>query len=119
MQILVAEDDKDASGLYKDALELRGHKVTLTVDGHECLAQYKAAKFDVVILDYKLPDLDGLQVAKEIFSINPSQRIILSSAVSEASMSNLKELSEAIEVFPKPFEPEEIVAAVEKGMTRK
>lgn len=119
MQILVAEDDQDASGLYKAALELRGHEVTLTVDGHECLAQYKSAKFDVVILDYKLPDLDGLQVAKEILSINQSQRIILSSAVSEASMPNLKEFSKAIEVFPKPFEPEEIVAAVEKGIISK
>jgi CheY-like chemotaxis protein len=98
---------------------LKGHKVTLTVDGHECLTQYKAAKFDVVVLDYKMPEIDGLQVAKEILSMNPGQRVILASAVPEAPMSSLKELSKAIWVIPKPFEPEEIVAAVEEGMTQK
>lgn len=113
MQILVADDDTDVNGLYRATLESRGHEVTLCVDGRECLVHYGKGSFDVVILDYKMPIYNGIQVAKEILSKNPNQRIILASAYPEESMTNLKELNTVIPVLPKPFEPDVLVEAVE------
>ncbi|HJT47015.1 MAG TPA: response regulator, partial [Nitrososphaeraceae archaeon] len=95
MNVLVAEDEKDISTLYKVALEERGHRVTITNDGDECLQVYhrelqnvtlntnpsaRIQPFDAVILDYKMPKINGMQVAKEILAINPHQRIIFASA---------------------------------------
>ncbi len=87
MRILIAEDNEETLQAYKDALEARNHTVTLSFDGQVCVAKYSdelsspdsnesTSSFDVVILDYKMPRMDGLEAAKKILQINPQQRII-------------------------------------------
>ena len=95
LSILVMEDDREIASWYRHILVSRGHIVTNTRLGEECLQIYtdrlqesfakkpgasNAHQFDVVILDYKMPDRNGLEVAKEILTINPHQRIIIASA---------------------------------------
>ena len=129
MQILVADDDIDAAELYRAALEDRGHVVTVSLDGQECINFYANAierlrlagktpsnkePFDAVILDYKMPKIDGLEAAKEILRINASQRIIFASAfVKETLMDSVKELNQVMELIQKPFEPDVLVDLVE------
>lgn len=55
--------------------------------------------FDVVVLDYKMPDKNGMEVAKEILRINPHQRIMFASAyVIETLKDSVKELSRVVEL---------------------
>jgi CheY-like chemotaxis protein len=94
MNILVAEDHSETAFVAdcKHRLEDRGHIVTITSAGEECLKTYHdklhiialysdatdhIQPFDVVILDYDIPDINGFEVAKEILSVNPHQRVIL------------------------------------------
>jgi CheY-like chemotaxis protein len=59
--------------------------------------------FDTIILDYNLPDRNGLEVAKEILAISPHQRIIFVSAYVEDTLSySIKELNIPVEVLQKP-----------------
>ncbi len=124
MRILVAEDEEDIRDTYYIALGERGHKVTAVSDGEECLNIYRqemngeqqqqdyhrnhyhyderkafspsSSPFDVVILDYRMPKKDGLQVAKEILELNPTQRIIFASAyVRETLIESVKELRQS------------------------
>ena len=88
MKILVAEDDYSTVDLYRRILEGRGHDVTVVNRGEQCLKTYSEqlsfvrdspapgheSPYDCVILDYKLPDINGLQVAKEILTLNLHQR---------------------------------------------
>ncbi|HEV8404663.1 MAG TPA: response regulator [Nitrososphaera sp.] len=116
MKILVAEDDFYAAELYKAALESNGHDVLVTFDGQECLRQYREGSYDVVILDYKLPVVDGLKVAKQILFANPEQRVIfLSAFATEILADAMEELDKVIEVLPKPFEPDALVEFVENS----
>lgn len=133
MHILVADDDVDAVELYRTSLEGRGYNVTVSLDGHECVAAYTKAverlkqagkslsnrePFDVVILDYKMPVVDGLEAAKEILRINPQQRIIFASAfVKETLMDSVKELNQIMELIQKPFEPDVLIDLVEDTTT--
>jgi CheY-like chemotaxis protein len=119
MNVLVAEDEKDISTLYKLAPEERGHRVTITNNGDECLQVYHrelqnvtlntnpsahTEPFDAVILDYKMPKIDGMQVAKEILAINPHQRIIFASAyVKETLVDSIQQLNQIVELLQKPF----------------
>jgi CheY-like chemotaxis protein len=121
MKILVAEDEQDIRTVYYMTFVERGHEVILTSDGEECLKVYcqdlpehekdqqhnrktSPSYFDVVILDYKMPKKDGLQVAKEILEINPEQRIIFASAyVVETLTESIKELKKVVELLQKPF----------------
>lgn len=138
MRILIAEDDLHSLDMSAKALEFRGHEVIGTTNGEDCLRIYhksalksKGGKelsfnspFDAVILDYKMPKMDGKQVAKEILSINPDQRIIFVSAyVKETLMDSVKELNQVMELIQKPFEPDVLVDLVENvqsaGLMRK
>jgi CheY-like chemotaxis protein len=70
--------------------------------------------YDVVILDYKMPDMNGMDVAKEIFAINPHQRIIFASAyVEETLRESVKQLKQVVELMQKPFSLSLLVDLVE------
>lgn len=128
MKILVAEDVQHTGMQYDIVLSKRNHHVKVTQNGDDCLNAYtnalKEAKlkkennsqFDVVVLDYRMPGKDGMQVAKQILAINPKQRIIFASAyVRETLLDLAKDLNSPIEWIEKPFELEEFVAKIEKS----
>ena len=129
MKILLAEDDIDTATLYKRALEVRGHQVVITNNGKGCLDVYHKElqditlntdpskhiqPFDAVVLDYKMPKINGMQVAKEILAVNPHQRIIFASAyVKETLMDSIKQLNQIVELLQKPFGPDVLADTIE------
>jgi CheY-like chemotaxis protein len=129
MRISIAEDDYDTAISYKRELEERNHRVVITDNGEECLKVYHeqlqkvksetdATKhiqpFDVVILDYKMPKMNGMEVAKEILAVNPHQRIIFASAyVKETLEDSIKQLKKVVELMQKPFGEDALIDTVE------
>ncbi len=121
MKILIAEDDRDIALVYRVALKDRNHHVVITDNGVDCLTIYRQELknfisrmgcldnnnqhvFDMVILDYRMPGTNGIEVAKEIIRINPKQRIIIASAYPrETLFYSLKELGQLVELVQKPF----------------
>jgi CheY-like chemotaxis protein len=78
------------------------------------LASSSSSPFDVVVLDYRMPKKDGLEVAKEILALNPSQRILFASAyIKETLRESVRELRQVVELMQKPFLPEALVDVVE------
>lgn len=70
--------------------------------------------YDVVILDYKMPGMNGMDVAKEILAVNPHQRIIFASAyVKETLQESVKQLKQIVELMQKPFMLSQLVDTVE------
>ena len=125
-RILIADDESDILASYKEALEKANHIVTTATDGKKCLEIYyqefeetqsdnlNTSPFDVVVLDYKMPKKNGLDAAKEILSLNPSQRIIFASAyVNDTIVDSIKVLGKIIEVLKKPFSLSEFVDQIE------
>jgi len=126
MKILLAEDEPAAANLFKSTLEKRNHDVIIAKDGEICLKEYKnsleklgsetnkKSPFDVVVLDIKMPNKDGVQTAKEILVLNPSQRILFSSAfVKECLVDSLKDFIHIVSVYEKPFDLEGFVETIE------
>lgn len=70
--------------------------------------------FDAIVLDYRMPDVDGLEAAKEILRINKKQRIIFASAyVKETLRDSVTHLEQIVELIQKPFEPKVLVDIIE------
>ena len=70
--------------------------------------------YDVVILDYKMPGMNGMDVAKKILAVNPHQRIIFASAfVKETLQESVKQLKQVVELMQKPFSLSQLVDTVE------
>lgn len=126
MKILIAEDEPNILEPYKIILESRNHQVKTALDGQTCVDVYSdelnnakksnssSKPFDIVILDYKMPKKDGLQVAKEIFALVPDQRILFASAfVKSILVESASQLDNAVEMLQKPFELNTLVDKVE------
>jgi CheY-like chemotaxis protein len=123
LKILVAEDEPHILELYKIVLELHKHEVSLTSNGAECLRIYfeEARKqhgttlpFDVLLLDYRMPEKDGLQVATEILSKYPRQKIVMASAFASEIIEGLtKAVKNSIKVLEQPVEFENLLQIVE------
>jgi CheY-like chemotaxis protein len=128
-RVLIAEDDEDTALTYRMALKDAGYEAKIVDNGEECAKIYlekfqefrllKSKKtavhpydqpFEVVILDYRMPRMDGLQVAKEILTVNPRQRIIFASAyVKETLKDSVKGLKQVVELLQKPFSSQILV----------
>ncbi len=124
MKILIAEDEQDILLQYKLALEDKDHHVVTTANGEECPNVYmkelqkQAMPFDAVVLDHRMPKMDGMEVAKRILAANPRQRIIFASAyVNETLVDSVKQLKQIVELLQKPFELDTLVDLLEdKGI---
>ena len=130
MRILIAEDEPDLRAQYKEFLEQNHHELITTKDGEECISVFNAehkkllsnnkddveqdSPFDVVVLDYQMPKKNGLDVAKEILSIVPKQRIIFASAYVENTLKDsIKNLKQIVETMQKPFALQSLVNTIE------
>jgi CheY-like chemotaxis protein len=143
LNILIAEDELDIAALYKTVLEKRNHKATITTNGEDCLKAYhdfyqknrysseqqlspplgsidrsRSHSFDVVILDCKMPQMNGIEVAKEILAVNPHQRIIFASAyIKDTVIASIKNLKHSMmESVQKPFEIKRLVDLIEDNL---
>lgn len=126
MKVLIVEDNNQTAMQYQLALEERDHDVVVTHNGEEgCNAYTKAMKlealqqknslpFDVVVLDYRLPVKNGIQVAKKIATKNPKQKIVFATGhLKEILSDEVKNSEISLKVIEKPFELDEFVNKIE------
>jgi CheY-like chemotaxis protein len=130
MKILISNDDTDPSTNYKSVLERLRHEVIITNTAEDCLKLYykelqsiyfktdaveHKQPFDVIILDYKIPHIHGIEVAEEILAVNPLQRIIFVSEYDNYILiDSLRRLKEPIEVLQKPFSDKSLINIIEQ-----
>lgn len=78
------------------------------------VANSNTSPYDVVILDYRMPGMNGMEVAKEILNADPNQRIIFASAyVKETLENSVKDLKQVVELLQKPFALKQLTDTVE------
>lgn len=112
MRILLVEDDRNMSGLLQKGLEEDHHIVSLALDGRTGLELGESYQFDVIILDWMLPGLDGLEVARRLRRGGKATPILMLTA-RDAVPDIVKGLdSGADDYLTKPFSFAEFLARV-------
>lgn len=120
MQILVARillvDDASFMKLVeKDILQKNGHEIIAEAgNGAEAIELYEKHKPDVVIMDIKMPEVNGVEALVKIKEKDDSARVIMVSALGEPRF--IKKAIElgAADFVVKPFKRERIIEAIEK-----
>lgn len=82
--ILLADDNKLGLAARKSVLVELGHRVTTATGGEEALEQFKRGQFDLVITDYRMPGLNGVELIKKLRAHSPHVPVILVSGYTEA-----------------------------------
>jgi CheY-like chemotaxis protein len=83
MKVLVIEDEPLIRDIYAEFLELLGHEADVTVDGREGLARFDPLLHKIVLTDYLMPGLTGLEIAAAIQARSPTTPIVLISGSAE------------------------------------
>jgi DNA-binding response OmpR family regulator len=82
-KILVVDDEANIRELYREEFEDMGYEVTTVADGAEALAVLDTKKFDLVTLDMRMPDVDGIETQRKMKEKDSTLPIIISTAYEE------------------------------------
>ncbi|MBO0685385.1 MAG: response regulator transcription factor [Candidatus Dormibacteraeota bacterium] len=115
--ILVVEDEVDLNGLLRDQLRAEGHEVRQAFDGATALQLVEEGVPDLVILDWMLPDLDGLTVCRRLRESHLMPIIMLTARSEEVDRVLGLEVG-ADDYVPKPFSVRELMARARAVLRR-
>jgi two-component system response regulator RegX3 len=115
--ILLVEDDEGVAEGILYSLKREGYMVTVAANGRTGLDDFKAGKFDLVVLDLMLPQLSGLDVCRAIRAQSHVPIVILSAKDSEADKVACFEMG-ADDYVTKPFSVRELTARIRAHLRR-
>ena len=115
-KILLVDDDPKFQKLMLHVLEKHGFEVTVCNDGIEAKETIDESAAELVISDYKMPNMDGVELLKALREDGRDIPFILMTAYGsiESTMAAIK--LGTVEYLTKPFDPEEIVLAAQKAL---
>jgi len=117
-RILVVDDESLMRRVLKQALEMEGYSVSEAPGGEDALDMVKQSQFDLVILDIKMPGLNGFQVLESIRKTSDMPVIMLSGLGETTNISNAL-LIGADDFIKKPFHMSELIARVQVKLRRR
>ncbi len=117
--IIIIDDDVDICALLKRFFERKGYAVSTAFKAQEGLELIRANSYDVLLTDFRLPDMDGLEVIKNVRKIKSDLPIIVITGYSDVAQAIKAIRLGAYEYVTKPIYPEEILLHVQKAITSK
>ncbi len=115
--VLVADDEPRITKLVSIALSDEGFRVVTASGGEEALAKAEEVRPDIVLLDIVMPDLDGIEVMRQLRELRPVPVILLTAKGSTADKAKGLDLG-ADDYVAKPFHPDELAARVRAVLRR-
>jgi len=114
MARILIVDDEESDRLFERAiLEDAGHTLFFASDGEGALRAYQQHRIEIVITDLHMPNLNGLQLIRELREMDPLATIIAVSGVAAGQLQRAQELG-AMKTIKKPVMPSELYAALKE-----
>lgn len=115
-RILIIDDENNIRLMVRLALQAAGYEVETASDGTEGLEKFVSDNFDLVLLDQRMPGLDGLEVLREMRRRNASCRVVMISAFGTIDLMNEATKAGALDFLRKPFTTEILREAVNSAL---
>jgi two-component system, NtrC family, response regulator HydG len=114
--ILLVEDDLTFSRILEGFLTKKGYQVTVSNKGKDGLKAFQSKSFDMAILDYRLPDTNGMELMQEIKAEKPATPVVIMTSFQDIRTAVKAIKAGAFEYIPKPVNPDELVMIVQQSL---
>jgi CheY-like chemotaxis protein len=112
LRILVVDDESSVANTVKMLLQFDGHEAETSNSGRDALAMFESRRFDLVITDYAMPEMNGNQLADAIKADAPDQPVIMITGHSGTFLPS----SSVDSIIGKPFQLQHLREAIAKVM---
>ena len=117
-KILVVDDDKEFCASMTDILEAKGYAVESENSGQAAIANVKGKSFDVVLMDIKMPGMNGVEAFKQIKKIRPKTAVIMITGFSLEDLIKEALAEGAFGVLRKPLDIDKLIEQIELAKER-
>ncbi len=117
-KVMVIDDEKIVGDMAKMALEQDGYVVETFMNGEAALARLREEKFDVVITDFKMKGIDGMEVLRTVKGLYPETKVIMITAFANLDTAIEALRGDVFDFFPKPVKIKELRASIKRGLSK-
>ncbi|MBI3172578.1 MAG: response regulator transcription factor [Chloroflexi bacterium] len=117
--ILVVDDEPVARQSLTDILKLEGYSVASAPNGHAAVEHVRTHPVDLMIVDLRMPGMDGLEVVQVVNQISPETEVILLTAFGSTETAIQALRLRIHDYLLKPASPSQVMASVKKGLARR
>jgi DNA-binding NtrC family response regulator len=117
-RVLVVDDDRSMVKTLADVLRMKGWEVATAYDGQTAVEMATQDGFDVVVMDVKMPGLDGVSAFKAMKAKKPDVRVVLMTAYAAQDLLLQAEREGVVQVMPKPVNIEVLLGLLTEGLTQ-
>ncbi|MFA4917258.1 MAG: response regulator, partial [Syntrophales bacterium] len=118
IRLLFVDDEKDFVDVIAKRLSKKGFDVTKAFSGPEALQAMRKADFDIVVLDLKMEEMDGIEVLKILGKMAPGLPVIILTGHGSETSAREGVKCGAMEYLTKPCDFEELVGKIEQVLER-
>ena len=118
-RLLIVDDEEQFVEALSERLSLRDYDVTTSLTGEDAIEKIKNFNFDVVILDVRLPGIEGAEVLREIKSLKPLAEVIMLTGHGTVEMAIEGMKLGAFDFLMKPCETDDLTVKIDKAHDRK
>jgi CheY-like chemotaxis protein len=112
--ILIVDDNRDGLLVRRSLLEEVGYRVQIAANGEDGLKCFEAQRHDVVVTDYKMPRMNGVELIQRVRMLNPNARVVLLSGFVEPLGLTEENTGADIVLAKSSHEPAQLVRSVKR-----
>ncbi|MCK5218240.1 response regulator [bacterium] len=114
VKLLIVDDNQDLCESLLDILELKGYEVMTVFNGYQAIAAVKKEQFNLVLMDVKMPGINGIDTLKILKKISPGLKVIMITAFADDVFYRAGLQNGDFEVVRKPLNIERFLALLKK-----
>ena len=117
VHILVVDDEEQLRSILSAELSRAGYNVATAADGDEAIASLQNKTFDLVLLDIRMPKVNGFEVLKFAKQNMPTVKVIMLTAFADLKHAVESKKLGATDFITKPYDIEELLATIERALS--
>ncbi len=117
-KIMVIDDEQIVGDMARMSLEQDGYYVETYLSGDSALERLKSQSFDVLVTDYKMKGIDGMEVLRSVKNSHPDTKVIMITAFAnlDTAMEALRE--SVYDFFPKPIRIKDLKGSIKRALEK-